>query len=94
MSRQQKNGIGLLILLAVIVCAFFFVNPLFRFSCSRVFLHDFIGMDHTMLTPGVFFSDYGMARMLPLMLMFIMWGAVALWTYHDADRRGHSGLLW
>jgi RNA polymerase subunit RPABC4/transcription elongation factor Spt4 len=94
MSRQHKNGIGLLILLAVIVCAFFLVNPLFRFSCSRIFLHDFMGMDHTMLTPGVFFSEHGIARMLPLMLMFLMWGAVSLWAYHDAEQRGHSGLLW
>jgi DNA-directed RNA polymerase subunit RPC12/RpoP len=23
-----------------------------------------------------------------------LWGAVALWVYHDAERRKHSGLLW
>lgn len=94
MSQREKNTFGLFILLAVILCAFFLVNPLFRFSCSRIFMHDFLGADPSVWAPGLFLTDHAIARMVPLLVMFLLWGAVALWVYHDAERRGHSGLLW
>lgn len=94
MSRQDKNWLGLTVLLLVILAAFFLVNPLFRFSCSRVFMHDFLGIAHDTVPPIMVFTDHGIARLMPLLLMFLLWGAVALWVYHDAERRKHSGLLW
>lgn len=94
MSRQGKNTFGLIVVVLVILCAFFWLNPMFRYSCSRVFMHDFLGMEHGILAPGAMFFDIGLARMVPLMAMFILWACVALWVYHDAERRGHSGVLW
>jgi hypothetical protein len=94
MATRKKDSFGLFILIAVIIAAFFWLNPFFRFSCSRVFLHDFFGLGHDMLTPGIIFTDFNLVRMVPLALMFFICAAVALWVYHDAERRGHSGLLW
>jgi predicted RNA-binding Zn-ribbon protein involved in translation (DUF1610 family) len=94
MSHQSRDRLGLAILLVVIITAVLFVNPFFRYSCSRVFMHDFLGMEHGMMTSGPFFSERGLAFGLPLLVMLFLWAAVALWTYHDAERRGHSGLLW
>jgi hypothetical protein len=94
MSRQDKNWFGLAVLLLVILAAFFLVNPLFRFSCSQVFLHDWLGVAHNGGPPMLFLADHSIARFVPLLIMFLIWGAVALWVYHDAERRNHSGLLW
>ena len=94
MSQQSKNTFGLVLLVVVILVAFLFLTPAFRFSCSRVFMHDILGMDTTLFAPGTFFSDFGIARFLPLLVMFVLWGAVSVWVYQDAERRGYSGLLW
>ncbi len=94
MSAQKKDTFGLFILIAVIVIAFFWLNPFFKFSCSRIFMHDFLGTGNALIAPGVVFTDHGLARMVPLFLMFLILAAVTLWVYHDAERRGHSGLLW
>jgi hypothetical protein len=94
MSQQSKNAIGLVLLIVVILIALLFLTPAFRFSCSRVFMHDFLGMDHSLITPGLFYSVAGLERLIPLLIMFVLWGAVSVWVYHDAERRGHSGLLW
>jgi RNA polymerase subunit RPABC4/transcription elongation factor Spt4 len=94
MSRKDSNTLGLTILILVFLAAFLFVNPLFRYSCSRIFMHDFLGMHPGNLTTGVFLVDHGLAQFLPLTILFFLWAAVALWVYRDAERRNHSGLLW
>jgi predicted RNA-binding Zn-ribbon protein involved in translation (DUF1610 family) len=78
----------------VILVAFLFVTPAFRFSCSRMFLHDFLGMDSGTMTTGMFFNEHSIIRMVPLLIMSALWAAIALWTYYDAEKRGMSGLLW
>ena len=94
MSAEKSNAAGLVVLVIVIVIAFMFITPFFPFSCSRVFLHDFMGMDRTIIGPGMMLTTTNLARVLPLLFMLVLWGAVALWVYHDAERRGQSGLLW
>jgi hypothetical protein len=94
MSPQKKSSGGLAILVLVIAAAFLLITPFFRFSCSRVFLHDFFGMHPGDLASGAIFTSMGIARMVPLLIMFALWAAVSLWVYHDAERRNHSGLLW
>jgi len=94
MSRKQKDTFGLAIMLVVIAVAFFFITPFFNFSCSRVLVQDFLGMGSGDVPRGLFFSDRGIAHLVPLLVMFVLWSALALWVYHDAERRGHSGLLW
>jgi hypothetical protein len=94
MSRKDGNALGVVVLILVILAAFFFVNPLFRFSCSRVFMHDFLGMHVDDMVPGVMVWSHGFYQLLPLTIMFFLWAAVALWVYHDAERRNHNGLLW
>ena len=44
MSRKNSNTLGLVVFLLVILAAFTLVNPMFRFICSRVMMHDFLGM--------------------------------------------------
>jgi hypothetical protein len=94
MSREKSNTAGLVLLVIVILVAILFVTPVWRFSCSRVFMHDFLGMDHVMTAPGVFFTTTNFVRLVPLIVMLVLWAAVALWVYHDAERRGQSGVLW
>jgi hypothetical protein len=85
--------LGLAILVLVFLAAFTFINPMFRFSCSRMLMHDFLGLESGAGTAMLFHHD-GIARMVPLLIMSVLWAAVALWTYYDAERRGMSGLLW
>jgi hypothetical protein len=94
MSKSDSSKAGLVILAVVFVAAFLLVNPLFRFSCSRVFMHDFLGMHPGDMSSGLFLSNYGIARFVPLTIMFFLWAAVAVWVYRDAERRSHNGLLW
>jgi len=94
MSRKNSNKLGLVVFLLVILAAFALVNPMFRFSCSRVMMHDFLGMHPGDATSGVFLWNPGLSRVVPLTLMFFLWAAVALWAYRDAERRNHNGLLW
>jgi RNA polymerase subunit RPABC4/transcription elongation factor Spt4 len=91
MPKSDGNKTGLIILMVIFVAAFLLINPLFRFSCSRVFMHDFLGMHPGDLTPGVFVLGPGH---IPLAIMFVLWAAVAVWVYRDAERRNHNGLLW
>ena len=94
MSKSDGNKAGFIILAAVFVVAFLLVNPLFRFSCSRVFMHDFLGMHPGDMTNGVFVFNPGISGFIPLTIMFFLWVAVAVWVYRDAERRNHNGLLW
>ncbi len=93
MSRRNRDRLGLAIMAVVILVAFLFVTPAFRFSCSRMLMHDFLGLESGSGT-AMLFHDYGIARMVPLLIMSALWAAVALWTFYDAERRGMSGLLW
>jgi hypothetical protein len=94
MSQKDSNKTGLIILAVVILTAFLFVNPLFRFSCSRVLMHDFLGVHSGDMTTGLFLTNHGITRFVPLTVMFFLWAAVAVWVYRDAERRNHNGLLW
>jgi predicted RNA-binding Zn-ribbon protein involved in translation (DUF1610 family) len=94
MSHQNKDRLGLAILVVIILVAVVFVNPFFRYSCSRVLMHDVLGMEHGHVITGPFFSSGGFLYGVPLLAMLFLWGALALWVYHDAERRGNSGLLW
>ncbi len=94
MSHKQGKTTGMIILVAVILIAFLFVTPLFRYSCSRVVMQDFLGMDGDMTGPGLLMGPGNLIHIIPLVVMLLLWGAVTLWVYHDAERRGNSGLLW
>lgn len=94
MSRKNSNTLGLVILMSVFVIAFLFVLPMFPFSCSRLFMHDFLGVHTGDPATSLFLMQHQLTRFLPLVVMFVLWSAVALWVYRDAERRNHSGLLW
>ncbi len=93
-QKQKKDSSGLIVLLIVIVLAFFLITPFFGFSCSRVFHHAFLGAYSDMPGPHAFFFNPGFALLAPLLVMFVLWTAVSLWVYRDAERRNHNGLLW
>jgi len=94
MSRKNSNTLGLVVFLLVILAAFALVNPMFRFSCSRVMMHDFLGMQSGDGSSSLFLGNPELFRIVPLTLMFLLWAAVALWVYRDAERRNHNGMLW
>jgi len=76
MSKSDGSKTGFIILMVVFVAAFLLVNPLFRFSCSRVFMHDFLGMHSGDMTTSLFLFDHGIGRFVPLTIMFFLWAAV------------------
>ncbi len=84
MSHKQGKTTGMIILVAVILIAFLFVTPLFRYSCSRVVMQDFLGMDGDMTGPGLLMGPGNLIHIIPLVVMLLLWGAVTLWVYHDA----------
>jgi RNA polymerase subunit RPABC4/transcription elongation factor Spt4 len=94
MSQSSRNTFSLVLLVVIILIAFLFLTPAFRFSCSRIFLPNFTGMHQTIFHNDLFYPPLGLLQYLPLLVMFVLWGAVSVWVYHDAERRGHSGLLW
>ena len=94
MSRRNRDRLGLAIMVIVLLVAFMFVTPVFRFSCSRMFLHDFLGMETGAGATSMLFAEHSLIRMVPLLIMSALWAAIALWTYYDAEKRGMSGLLW
>jgi hypothetical protein len=91
MSQKNSDKTGFFILMLVFLAAFLFINPIFRFSCARIFMHDYLGMHSGNMSSGYFLSDL---RFVPLTIMFVLWAAVAVWAYRDAERRNHNGLLW
>jgi hypothetical protein len=93
MSPGQKDRFGLALMLVIIACAFFFVTPFFRFSCSRVFIAPLLGQMDGASNHGMFVAQR-LSTFVPLLVMSALWVVVALWVYHDAEKRGHSGLLW
>lgn len=94
MSQKDKNTLGFVLLMLVFGAAFMFINPLFRYSWSRIFMHDFLGMEWGQLPLPMAFSMNGMARIMPLTVMFFFWVAVTIWVFRDAESRGQNGLLW
>jgi RNA polymerase subunit RPABC4/transcription elongation factor Spt4 len=96
MSRRDRNSLGLVLLIVVIAAAFMFINPMFRYSWPRIFMHDFMGMQLGELPHATMFYMPGVMRGLPLHMLFFffLWVAVTLGVYRDAQARGQNGLLW
>ncbi|MGD8412649.1 MAG: zinc ribbon domain-containing protein [Candidatus Latescibacterota bacterium] len=91
MSQNDNNKTGFIILMLVFIAAFLFVNPIFRFSCARMFMHDYLGVHNGNMSTGLVLTNF---HFVPLTILFVLWVAVAVWTYRDAERRNHNGLLW
>jgi hypothetical protein len=94
MTQRDKNSIGLIVLVMMMVAFFALFIPMFRFSIPRLFMHDWLGMDTPGIEQHLSFTLANLTRMLPLGLMYVMWAFVAIWTYRDAERRNLNGLLW
>jgi hypothetical protein len=94
MTQREKNPISLLVLVLVILAFFVLISPFFRFSIPRLFVHDWLGLQMNGFGPHMQFGLTSLMRWLPLLLIYMVWAAVAIWVYRDAERRGQNGLLW
>jgi hypothetical protein len=94
----SNNGRTIALVIIVIVLALFAFRSLFFLMPFGVFPgiarsvgdvgHSFRG----------WFDGFGPLASLPLLVLpialILLWGAVLIWVYRDAEKRGMSGILW
>ena len=91
MATSTGKTIGLILLVAFIFLIAFRMTPLLLAPLGL-----FPGAFHWMRTGDVFHE--GFFRFVPFslitILLMILWIAVIIWVYRDAERRGMNGMLW
>lgn len=94
MTQRDKNSFGLIVLVLAMLAFFALAFPAFRFSLPRIFMHDWLGMSMGGGPIHIINSGTGIARLMPLAALYLIWACVALWVYRDAEKRDLNGLLW
>jgi hypothetical protein len=94
-SSSNGKTIALVVIIVVLallaIRSIFFILPFGLFSSMSIgngghaFGHFFRGFNG--LGPGLLFL------LLPVLIL-LLWGAVLVWVYRDAESRGMSGILW
>jgi len=94
MTQRDKNSIGLVVLILVMLAFFALSSPMFRFSIPSLFMHDWLGVPIDGIGHVFHNRSMNVMRILPLGMIYILWAGVAIWAYRDAERRNQNGLLW
>jgi RNA polymerase subunit RPABC4/transcription elongation factor Spt4 len=95
---RSNNGTTIALVVIVVVLALFAFRSVFFFLPFGVLpgISRHVGE----VGPSIsgFFHGFGWIGRLALVLLpvalIILWGAVLLWVYRDAEKRGMSGILW
>jgi RNA polymerase subunit RPABC4/transcription elongation factor Spt4 len=95
MATSTGKTIGLILLVLVIVFLSLRMTPLLLAPLGM-----FTGAAHIIKMPGIeaitsnpFFSRFPGMSFISFVL-FLVWIAVVIWVYRDAERRGMNGVLW
>ncbi len=94
----SNNGKSVAIVIIIVVLALFAFRSIFFVMPFGIFPglarsvgnagHSFRGM----------FDGFGPLSAIPLVILpvvlIVLWGAVLIWVYRDAEKRGMSGILW
>ena len=94
MTQRDRNSIGLIGLILMMMAFFVLVSPMFRFSIPRMFMHDWLGLQWDDLGFNLNYGAMSAVRMIPLAFLYMLWASVAIWVYRDAERRNVNGMLW
>lgn len=98
MATSTGKTIGLVFLIVFILLVLFFAKPLLfmPFHILPAFFRSFSGIGHILpfqyMGPSERLIFSGGA--LISILLLILWIAIIIWVYRDAERRGMSGVLW
>lgn len=95
---DTKNGTTIALVVIVVILALFAFRSVFFFLPFGVFP----GLSRSVGTVGPsisgWFHGFGWIGRLALFLLpaafIILWGAVLIWVYRDAQKRGMNGVLW
>jgi hypothetical protein len=95
---NTKNGTTIALVVVVVILALFAFRSLFFFLPFGVFP----GLSRSFSGIGPSFSGWfhgfgvigRMAFLLIPLSLLVLWGAVLVWVYRDAEKRGMSGILW
>jgi len=94
----SNNGKSIAIVIIIVVLALFAFRSIFFVMPFGIFpgLARSVGnMGHSFRGS---FDGFGPLSAIPLMILpvvlVVLWGAVLIWVYRDAEKRGMSGILW
>jgi len=95
MAASTGKTLALILLVLFILFIGFRLTPLivapfglFSGTCHLLGTHD---LHHIGFWPRLFPLTF---RAIPALALMILWIAVIIWVYRDAERRGMNGLLW
>jgi hypothetical protein len=94
----SNNGRSVAIVIIIVILALFAFRSIFFVMPFGVFP----GLARSVGDAGHsfrgWFDGFGPLRAIPLIIlpiaMIVLWGAVLIWVYRDAEKRGMSGILW
>lgn len=94
----SNNGKSVAIVIIIVVLALFAFRSIFFVMPFGVFP----GLARSVGDAGHsfqgWFEGFGPLRAIPLIILpvalIVLWGAVLIWVYRDAEKRGMSGILW
>ena len=95
---NSTNGRSIALVIVIVILALFAFRAVFFLLPFGVFpgMHRMAGD----IGPSIsgWFHGFGWIGRIALFLLpaafIILWGAVLIWVYRDAERRGMSGILW
>jgi putative membrane protein len=98
MATSTGKTIGLVLLIVLILVILFRVTPFFLMPLHMIpgFIRGFTGIgpifpfEHMGSMEGLIISG----GLLISVLILILWIAITIWVYRDAERRGMNGILW
>lgn len=90
MSNSNNKSIGLVILIILIILVFFSLIPKILFVPFHVLPQT---IKHTIGMP-FHFIDFPHPHKIFSFILVILWIAVIIWVYKDAERRNMNGLIW
>lgn len=94
----SNNGKSIALVVIIVILALFAFRSIFFVMPFGIFpgiARSVGGMGHSMRG---WFDGFGPLAALPMIVLpvalIILWGAVLIWVYRDAEKRGMSGILW
>jgi ribosomal protein L32 len=94
----SNNGKSVAIVIIIVVLALFAFRSIFFVMPFGIFPGLARSVGNAGHSFGGWFDGFGPLRAIPLIILpvalVILWGAVLIWVYRDAEKRGMSGILW
>jgi hypothetical protein len=94
----SNNGKSMALVIIIVILALFAFRSIFFVLPFGIFpgiARSVGGAGHSLRG---WFDGFGPLASLPLIVLpvalIILWGAVLIWVYRDAEKRGMSGILW